>query len=74
MSKAVLLVGALLLAGCSHSDQEQTREDARKLGQDLKRDTKKADAVVTQDLKDARVKVQEGAHKLKNDLDKPKQP
>jgi uncharacterized lipoprotein YajG len=73
MSKATLLLAAFLLAGCSHQEASQTREDARKLGQDLKHDAKQADAVVTQEMKDARVKVQEETEKAKRELDKPKQ-
>jgi hypothetical protein len=57
MPKVVLLLAAVLLSGCSREDREQTREDARKLGQDLKHDAKKADAVVTQEMKDARDRV-----------------
>jgi hypothetical protein len=63
MTKAALLL-AVALAGCSHEDTEQTRKDARKLGQDLKEDAKKADAEVTKELKDAREKV-------KKEVDKP---
>ena len=73
MPKAVLLLATLMFAGCSHEDQAQTREDARKLGQDLKHDAKKADAVVTKELTEAREKVQEGAAKVKNDVNKPRQ-
>jgi PBP1b-binding outer membrane lipoprotein LpoB len=73
MSKATLLFAAILLAGCSREDQQQTKEDARKLGQDLKHDAKKADVVVTQEMKEAREKVQNGAEKLKQDVNKPKQ-
>jgi hypothetical protein len=57
MLKAVLLLAAVLFVGCSREDRAQTGEDARKLGQDLKHDVKKADAVVTQEMKDARERV-----------------
>jgi hypothetical protein len=57
MPKAVMLLAAVLFVGCSHEDRAQTGEDARKLGQDLKHDVKKADAVVTQEMKDARERV-----------------
>lgn len=70
MIRVALLFAAILLGGCSQTDREQTREDAKKLGQDLKRDAKQADAVVTQEMKDARAKVQQGAEKIKRDADK----
>jgi hypothetical protein len=53
MSKAVLLFAAVLLVGCTHEDRVQTNDDAKKLGQDLKHDFKKADAVVTKEMKQA---------------------
>jgi outer membrane biogenesis lipoprotein LolB len=73
MSKATLLLAAILLAGCSHEHQEQTREDAKKMGQDLKRDAKDADAVVTQKMKEAQARVQADTEKLKKEVDKQKQ-
>jgi hypothetical protein len=72
MIKVAFVVAAILMAGCSQTDREQTREDAKKLGQDLKRDAKKADAVVTQEMKDARAKVQQGAENVKRDIDRKK--
>ena len=65
MTKAALLVAGVLLAGCSHEDAEQTRRDARRLGQDIKQDAKKADAVVTKELKDAREKVKKDVDNVK---------
>jgi len=57
MPKAALLFAAILLAGCSREDRAQTNEDAKKLGHDLRRDIKKADVVVTQEMKDAQARV-----------------
>jgi hypothetical protein len=61
-----------MLAGCSQENKDQTRADAKKLGQDLKRDAKEADAVVTEKMKEARVKVQQETQDLKRKADKPK--
>jgi hypothetical protein len=65
MSKAVLLLAAVLLAGCSHEDRQQTSEDARKLGQDIRKDVKKADDVVTKEMKDARERVKKDVDSAK---------
>jgi outer membrane murein-binding lipoprotein Lpp len=73
MSKAVLCFAAVLLAGCASADRQQTSQDANQLGRDLKRDVKQADVVVTQEMKDARTRVQEETAKAKRELDKPKQ-
>jgi len=70
MSKAVLFLAAILLAGCSDSDREQTRQDADKLGRDLKKEVKEADVVVTKEAKEARVKVQQETDKAKRELNK----
>ncbi len=59
MSRAVLCLAAILLAGCSQVDRDQTSQDADKLGRDLKKDVKQADAVVTKDLNKAKEKVHE---------------
>ena len=37
MPKALLLLAVIFMAGCSHEDRAQTSEDAKKLGQDIKR-------------------------------------
>jgi hypothetical protein len=65
MPKAVLLLAVVLFAGCSHADRAQTGDDARKLGQDIKRDVKKADVVVTQEMKDARERVRKDVDSAK---------
>jgi hypothetical protein len=65
MPKAVLLLAVVLFAGCSHEDRAQTGDDARKLGQDIKRDVKKADVVVTQEMKDARERVRKDVDSAK---------
>jgi hypothetical protein len=70
LTKAIFLLPLILLAGCSHEEVRKTDEDARKLGQDLKREVKKADAVVTKEAKEAREKVKEGAAKVKREADK----
>jgi hypothetical protein len=72
VTKTILLFPLILLAGCSHEEMRQTHEDARKLGQDLKKQMKTADAVVTKEAKEARDKVKDGATKLKGDAEKPK--
>jgi hypothetical protein len=65
MEKAVLLIAAIVLAGCSHEDRAQTSADAKKLGQDIKRDVKKADEVVTKEMQDARDRVRKAAGEAK---------
>jgi len=72
MSRAAICFAFVLLAGCSKSDQERTRQDAAQLGHDLKRDAKDANAVVTKEALQAREKVQDEAAKAKRELDKPK--
>jgi hypothetical protein len=64
MNKAVLLL-AVLLAGCTREDRAQTDQDAKKLGQDLRRDIKKADVVVTQEMKDAQQRVKRDVDEAK---------
>ncbi len=53
MLKAMLLTAVILMAGCSPEDRAQASADAKKLGQDIKRDAKKADEVMTKEVKDA---------------------
>lgn len=65
MPKVALLFAAILLAGCSHEDRAQTADDAKKLGQDLKHDVKKADEVVTKEMQDARDRVRKDADAAK---------
>jgi hypothetical protein len=69
MPKALLLLAVILMAGCSHEDREQTSKDAKKLGQDIKRDVKKADEVVTKEMQDARDRVRRDLD-TKKDADK----
>lgn len=72
MSKAVLCLAAILLAGCSQEDRRQTSQDADKLGQDLKKEVKEADVVVTKEMKKAKEKVHEETQDVKREVDKPK--
>lgn len=62
MPKALLLLAVILMAGCSPEDRAQTSADAKKLGHDIARDAKKADAVVTKEVKDA-------GQRIKRDVD-----
>jgi hypothetical protein len=66
--RAALFISICLLAGCAQEDRNQTRQDADKLGKDLKQEFKKADAVVTKEAHEAREQVKKGAEKVKKDI------
>ncbi len=62
MPKVFLLVAVIFMAACSPQDRAETSADAKRLGNDIARDAKKADAVVSKEVKDA-------GHRVKRDLD-----
>jgi hypothetical protein len=62
MPKAMLFLAVILMAGCSREDRAQTSADAKKLGQDIKHDVKKANEVMTKEMKDA-------GNRIKRDVD-----
>jgi hypothetical protein len=64
MSKAVLLLAAIFFAGCSN----ESRDDAKRLGQDIKQDVKKEDEKMSREMKEAREKARIEAEKVKRDV------